>query len=190
MLTRTLATFGILAIGSPVIAADCARNFSPETPVIEMLFCVVKMNAELERLQAEVDTLKRASSDNLPRNTVIAVDDPRGCPTGWAPFTQADGRFILGVTQGKSRLSTRFYAEDGGEETVTITEQQMPRHKHSYRDRSVASRGTAEMMTDGPLRGWQDLERETWPAGGTSSSDALPHNNMPPYIALYFCKKN
>lgn len=109
----------------------------------------------------------------------------------------------------------QFYGlkEIGGAETVILTEPQMPSHRHGlaaisevaiYHDDSKLrialldygantnfpyfdlSGGKQQKEGGGPLK-VEMLGRETGvgPTGGDQ-----PHNNMPPYIALYFCKKD
>lgn len=132
----------------------------------------------------------RALTDSLaiPSEAVIPVADRGECPTGWSRFTEADDRVLLGAG-GKYE-----YGSFGGEETVTLTVEQMPSHTHELGE-----------PTGEPLRFSRIFSasagqpRQILNANGTdfpsayvaqSSGKNQPHNNMPPYIALYFCKKD
>ncbi len=71
----------------------------------------------------------------------------------------------------------------GGAEEVTLTEAQMPAHNH----------GGALMIPDGTLYGMNNDNRFHNSGAGVTlhaSGGNRPHENMPPYIALYFCKKD
>jgi len=176
---------------APTAPGDATRAFE----------CVSKLSADLSdalvRIASlEEDTHKVPKQQLVPKGAVFAFDTPDGCPEGWSHFAEAQSRAIVGASAGSfedglandedgSPLIGLKYRGHGGWQMVALTEAQMPRHRHAYGDRSVASRGDAKMMTDGPLRGWEDRPRETEVSGG---SDA--HPNMPPYIALYFCKKD
>lgn len=89
----------------------------------------------------------------------------------------------------------------GGAETVTLNEAQMPAHRHS-----ITSSPPGEDIHDGfggsgekwglspeydsskpPQNGWSVTQHTSFMSIKGSSK---PHNNMPPYIALYFCKKD
>lgn len=123
------------------------------------------------------------------------------CPKGWAPFREAGGRTIVGAGKHQNAGLSEYpsYYDDpthsvGGEELVTITLDQMPGHNHSIQglgnnngtgtDIQAVNIGTAgSTMNRGVIGTMRD--GYSWNTGG-----GQPHNNMPPYIALYFCKKD
>lgn len=140
----------------------------------------------------------------LPTGFVAAFDRQNGCPGGWSDFTPAAGRFIIGVDGTKFKLpylaGSPSY-QTGGEEFHALTVSEMPRHNHRISTGYSADwhNGLAgglhtggidpvfgsknpEVRRDG---GFGILDRILEPSG-----DSQPHNNMPPYIALYFCKKD
>ncbi|HEY0589724.1 MAG TPA: tail fiber protein [Pseudoduganella sp.] len=147
-------------------------------------------------------------------------------PTGWAtcdgqllPISQNTALFsLLGTTyggDGKSTfalpdlngrtplhpgqgtgLSLRELGEQGGSDTVSLTEAEMPVHSHSLQATTV----TANQLAPGPSSGFaksgsmnQVYSKTTAgmlqmrpevlaPAGG-----GQPHNNRQPYLGLLFC---
>ncbi|MGV6847499.1 MAG: phage baseplate protein [Marinibacterium sp.] len=116
----------------------------------------------------------------------------RACPPGWSEFTLASGRFVLGASP------TYRPGSFGGEESVTLTEAQMPRHQHrtqvgtsraNFVDKGRFDTGTSNSPTVS-----NSGQRHPYISGLDFSSSRVggsqPHNNMPPYIALYFCKKD
>ena len=102
------------------------------------------------------------------------------------------------------RLLEPYRAESsGGELEVTLTVEQMPSHRHRISTNNKTS-GIHDGLGGGSypdrgdygiLRNFADIRNKpSWdtvlpnvlePTGGSR-----PHPNMPPYIALYFCKKN
>jgi len=147
------------------------------------------------------------------KGAVIAFDrsEDRGggeaggaCPIGWTLFREAGGRMILGAgshdnaDENGAALSRYDAFSDapsravGGEEAVTLETEDMPQHTHSgtYLDITVPGAGPNPVMLLPDTAG--GAQKGTAKAvGGITGRDGpvRPHNNMPPYIALYFCKK-
>ena len=71
--------------------------------------------------------------------------------------------------------STGTIGQTGGEQTVTLTEDQMPKHNHggTYTNAGTA-RTHAWLTSNGSAMGYDSVE-----AGGGQA-----HNNMPPYIQV------
>ncbi len=106
------------------------------------------------------------------------------CPEGWEVYEQARGRMVAGRKQGQS------LGAFGGRETVTLTTQEMPPHKH---EEQVAS-GVGNpfvLWGTGPTR--NAMVGYTWAAHPTlytnSAGNGQPFSILPPYIALLYCKK-
>lgn len=142
------------------------------------------------------------------KGAVIAFDrsEDRGggfvggaCPVGWSLFRDAGGRFIIGAgahtntdSAGNALTDYRAYSDDpieaiGGYETVILEETQMPSHSHSHNDEYAELRGLPDRLdSDGGDVGIvvTNVNKETGEVG-----DGLPHDNLPPFIALYFCIK-
>lgn len=126
---------------------------------------------------------------------VAAFDRRTGCPAGWAPFEEANGRVILGVGQGSIDrigdqdipLTPRRWREFGGEEEVVLSEAQMPPHSHklvaSFKENGLA------WATQASSHRIPTNERTTKPDTDWIEGRGKAHPNMPPFIALYFCKK-
>ena len=72
----------------------------------------------------------------------------------------------------------------GGEATHTLTIEEMPRHNH---DIEMTSGGVAyqiERVPFGNQSVWGNSNLPIKPTGGSQ-----PHNNMPPYLAVYVWKR-
>jgi microcystin-dependent protein len=105
------------------------------------------------------------------------------------------GRAALGQGQGAG-LSPYFLGEEGGEESVTLLETEMPQHTHQAK----ATTEPAELQAPAASRA---LARSTPGAAYQSNSSSsltqmdpraaavigssFPHNNMPPVLVLNFC---
>lgn len=156
------------------------------------------LSKENARLKREVDELNRRLEAALPSQMTVpsgaVVAFANKCPDkGWSPYTKAEGRFILGV--GKGPLESFVGLETpGGQQKITLTTEEMPKHKHDLTSSVVTAHEGGEYITIN--RGPPQLERRKY-------SDASPgrdiaehagnnkaHDNMPPYIALYFCRKD
>ncbi len=118
---------------------------------------------------------------------IVAYYSEKGektCPEGWSPFEAAKDRFILGAG-GKHPV----VGDTGGEEEVTLTEAEMPAHGHSVLwtngDSISLNRGTNAYRLPFTRDGSVGNNMITDSSGGGRA-----HNNMPPWIALYFCRKD
>jgi hypothetical protein len=162
-----------------------------------------------EAIAVELDTRPR-----LPENAVIIVDSPNKCPRGWVIFDKSAARVIVGAGNFSDGMDEKFafdengqklkpyaYHQHGGESFVTLKMPQMPSHSHP-----VTSSPPHTNIHDGfggspnnyglrpnydpnvlPQTGWSQTQHHNFM--GTLGNNQ-PHNNMPPYVALYFCKKS
>lgn len=145
-------------------------------------------------------------------------------PTGWAfcdgqilPISQNTALFsLLGTTYGGDGKSTfalpglqgrvpmhpgqgpglteRFLGEQGGSETVTLLESEIPAHNHAMRASAqdpadvklVNPNASFGLSQEGPL--YQDAQNTNLAFQALSPSGGdLPHNNMMQYLTLNFC---
>lgn len=153
-----------------------------------------KLTAALSRIEAlESELVPFRSAEGI----VAAFDRSQqdACPRGWSIFKEGGGRVIVGAgtntntDQNGSDLTDHAALRDdpvksvGGEEQHTLTEKEIPEHSHS----------TVQMIADNGIDGVDSTTtasgdhhnepRDTGKAGGGEA-----HNNMPPYVALFYCK--
>lgn len=124
----------------------------------------------------------------VPSTAVVAFHAAK-CPEGWKEVDYTKGRFIVGVGNSEG-LTTYNLRQQGGEEKHKLTVDEMPSHQHSYDDYYYYDdeKGSPEYQTkQGDDTGTRKEEkgRKTSSSGGD-----MPHNNLPPYVALLFCEKN
>lgn len=145
----------------------------------------------------------------VPDGAVVAFDgggyetksqsqaEQNGCPDGWIRYLQAEGRFVLGARPPFDGGSGGYALRDtGGAATHKLLINEMPAHAHGFEGERHDFRGNgpgdSNVWPDAPLA-LGDMnadDRDYVPRGRVlSSGGGQPHNNMPPYIALYFCKK-
>lgn len=145
-------------------------------------------------------------------------------PTGWAfcdgqilPISQNTALFaLLGTTYGGDGRSTfalpnlqgnapmmhgdgpglsqRFLGENGGSQSVTLIESEIPAHTHIVK--VSVSDGPAELSAPAnaaigfasrPIYASPPSEATMAPAAIGVAGGSLPHNNMQPYLTLNFC---
>lgn len=102
--------------------------------------------------------------------------------TRWAGTTweKLSGKFLLGANE------TDVLGVEGGEETHTLTVEEMPSHNHNYYyyDKNITS--TEKKSCFSPDFGYNNRKAGALIAdtGGNQ-----PHNNMPPYRLVYCWKR-
>lgn len=124
----------------------------------------------------------------VPLGAVVAFDLQSGCPDGWTEFERARGRMLLGANPNKTYgYVERPFGSDGGAETHTLDFDEMPNHDHTYlrsvgeEPRAAGKNATYVLVDSAQGRGKEKVDD----GGGADA-----HNNIPPYVALYFCKKD
>ncbi len=97
-----------------------------------------------------------------------------GVGNGSTTFNLPDlrGRCPVGVGRG-SGLRGRNLGDSAGEEDHTLTEAEMPAHKHSVHEHSNSEQ---EILRP---------SRKGYGATSGSSGGGQPHNNMQPFLAIY-----
>jgi microcystin-dependent protein len=91
-------------------------------------------------------------------------------------------------------LSLRDLGQSGGSETVTLLESEIPIHTHTLRGATVPADINAPNQAT--VLGISGGGKAYGPASNLGSmalqalalaGDSLPHNNMQPYLTVYFC---
>lgn len=103
------------------------------------------------------------STNNVSPNTFLG-----------GTWTQIQGRFLLAAD------STYPAGSTGGEATHTLTEGEMPRHVHNGHFINLSMAGGFDYAPGGQYA----ADSDTTPTGG-----GQPHNNMPPYLAVYMWRR-
>ena len=188
------------------LAQDCKMKVIEKKGEDQTELMVANLNcatAKIEALESELAIYKSASGLVAAFNRTSAAP----CPKGWIPFDAAIGRLVVGAGLGDTKdmngndLTDRAVGAVGGEEMHLLKELEMPSHTHFIAARS-GDGDTGDPLTEGnqvmqsAFPGghdpWYIMRGKSAPAAvGRSSSvgSGLPHNTMPPFVALYYCIK-
>ena len=137
--------------------------------------------AKLEELEKKSELLEWRLN-----NAVVAFDSEQ-CPKGWRLYTAASGRTIIGSGRGDG-LTPKSLGKKGGAETHVLTVAELPSHSHEIQ----ASAHYHVITTDHPrtITKLFHKNEEFQSKGETfSTGEGKPHNNLPPYLVLNFCKR-
>jgi len=180
----------------------CAGELGAKSSAFDLILCIQNLALALEASQSANARLENlfAELQDVPNGAVVAFDRGNGCPKGWSNYAVGAGRAIVGAGSGNfgtnnKALTSRDFGETGGEETVTLTVDEMPRHSHEIGDPDGNPLRYQKYEFGGTGGGAQllhsagnDIVDDFYYA--EESGNSQPHNNMPPFIALYFCKKD
>lgn len=154
----------------------------------------------------------------VPRGGVLGFDrddlTQKKCPPGWSPFILGRGRVLIGagdpskgdkgVGSNGETLATRNLRDTGGAERHKLGKGEIPAHEHMILDPGHNHRVSGGYKTAGGTKGpgGGELSVGGYSGGNHYSREKKTgitilandggnsHENMPPYIALFFCKKD
>jgi microcystin-dependent protein len=173
----------------------------------------------------KVSKLLRSSQDTEKQPTFLTIDEkgninnstlgvPNGTivmfngikiPDGWALCNgelgtpDLRGRFILGAGKGEN-LTNRVLNEKGGKETVTLTTNEIPEHKHDLIDPAIGVKSVLPVDLSimkafdngSAVSGFVADRNQVVPLKDikmTSVGEGKPYDNMPPYYVLSYIMK-
>jgi hypothetical protein len=135
-----------------------------------------------------------------PSGAIMAFDLADGCPAGWQDYDKGRGRFLVGAGSQQEMqqkipgnfvrdargvdLTAKAFGQPGGEEKHLVLKDNIPPiflTFHSQLSGNGLTVSTIEALTFDPPTSGLHVE--------TSKVPAKPIDIMPPYVALYFCKK-
>jgi len=164
-----------------------AKHASSSKRVEVISSCIGKLAKELERRPV------------IPAGTVIALADTRysdqskgnplqeGCPVGWIRFKEAEGRFLIGADSRSNNGSGKYWVRrQDGEEKVKLKPNEIPSHSHQLPTDGAQEKNDQQSLTNSGQSD-EGIGPKSLLSGSFGGQEA--HNNMPPYVALYFCKK-
>lgn len=137
-------------------------------------------------LAQELGMIQRVQAlEKILENAVVASPSPcESLGPRWVVYRAAEGRFLLGA-------STRIGAgRSGGEETVALTVPNLPPHGHPINvgnDNNMNNHLAGSTSRSGIGRTFDPNKSTLHQVIGPVGSGE-PHNNMPPYRAMYFCE--
>jgi hypothetical protein len=130
------------------------------------------------------------SAPTLPNGSIIAFSIGQGenaeqpqCPIGWSFFEESAGRFIIGAGAGNG-LTPRPVGGSGGSEQHILTVDELPPQQVEIN--GLAAQSTVDRYEAGG-KDYPVITRSTGTIGIGGGSN--PISLIPPYLALYYCKK-
>jgi hypothetical protein len=140
-----------------------------------------------------VKTIFPVIAGGVPSGAVMAFDLPIGCPAGWSVFEQAAGRTVIGTATAQQASANSViahgYRDNGGHETHKLTEAELPPLKFSFNVNAAENNSAGDKFNVGGREFVAVLKSPTTINLNTAGKgDAVP--TMPPYVALFYCKKD
>lgn len=108
----------------------------------------------------------------------LSVTDANPAALFGGTWERIGGRFLLGAD------STYAAGSTGGEAVHTLTSDEMPRHNHEIDNLNASGSATPFMTVQAQDKKGFGGNVQTMYAGGNQ-----PHNNMPPYLAVYMWRR-
>jgi hypothetical protein len=153
--------------------------------------------------EARVDDLEDALADVepwvAPAGAILLVDDVRGCPDGWTDVAETEreifaGRFPVAAGVGIPDEVPR-HRDVGGSHRVQLTERELPSHAHQLPLRfarvpgAEADRAGSGLVT-GSARDLVAVPARTGRERTERVGVGAPIENRPPFVGLYFCRRD
>lgn len=158
---------------------------------------VNSLENKLKELEKKLTNL--SSKNNIPIGMIALWSGAESTiPTGWERVNELSGRFPLGIgshTDNSGYSNVINEGESGGEYKHKLSEQEMPSHTHDLSivnmviaDGSNGTTARAVAINGGPENG-----NGNWFVTNTGfpilqTGNNKPHNNIPPYYAVYFIR--
>lgn len=148
------------------------------------------------------------AAGGVPLGTVLVSTVPCSeLGEGWSSFREGKGRFLVGAGPDEQAaystwqrqlptggfepvpLSTYEVLFAGGEEHHTLSIAQMPKHRHEFVGNGTTTGGYGPKGHD--VSFGDTLSYGTYTPSGTITDNGSdqPANNLPPFVAVNFCKK-
>lgn len=178
-------------------AIDAANSKSSATlsETVEQAISAAASDEWTELISSVAELEANVAPRATPPGAIVAFDLRTGCPDEWTDIGETEpeifaGRVLVAVGKYKNR-ETRQYRGRGGDETHTLSLEEMPAHRHDiqYKESRFSRSAAQDKAIDG-LSGRKTAHTLAVGGGGAPVESASAHNNMPPYIALYFCKRD
>ena len=112
-----VASVGLIGAGA-LAASSSLYNLKAENPTNQNRLTASNWDTLVKEVENLKDQLANQAPD-VPSGAVMAFN-LSSCPDGWSPFTEANGRFIMG-SQGNLR-------EKGGNSEINLRIDQLPPH--------------------------------------------------------------
>ena len=147
--------------------------------------------ARIDALAACVGS-QQARLDRMESTVLISEVPCTELGDGWRLYAPADGRTFIGA-------GGRYeFGQHGGQEMVTLLVQHMPSHGHPG-SKIEPSQAVMQNLDVEPGRRvvntphhdrYVEISPHGIPVSIAAAGGGAAHENMPPFVAMYFCKKS
>jgi hypothetical protein len=187
---------------NPTIKESVALTGTPTAPAVEVSNGDIKNKMEgdnadqIVTMKTLASVLKTYMHLTLPIGTIAIWTSSGNVPCGWSEVTSIRGRFIVGAGTGPGgAVYTVGGIQDNnykqGEETHTLTSEEMPPHNHAIKMSGVSSgAGYAVAAYQGAGLHLVESSAYTESTGGTTGASTKAHENRPPFYAVRFIQYN
>lgn len=136
------------------------NKLTPDIAAIQAVLASGQGLADLKITLANDEVFRSqvaANAQGLSLGIVVASLEPCSNLSGsWQNFEEGAGRFLIGANAGQQpSLGVRQLLSVGGEETVTLTEAQMPSHSHGVKRQTDEDSQTT-------MRFWHEARPIVW----------------------------
>ncbi len=187
------------------LMAELVDGAAAVRPEVADAFCTA-MNGLAERAAAAearatelTSRLEAIAPWVPPPGAILLVDDVRGCPDGWTDVGVREPEVFAGrvpVAAGVGPVDeVPGHRSLGGEARVRLGESELPPHEHDLPLRFARVPGAdADTGRSGLVVGSsRDLLAVPSRSGRERSERAgagAPHENRPPFVGLYWCRRD
>lgn len=157
--------------------------YADKIGLIERLENLEANNKIIVQRVTELEDKQKMLQGALSRSILVSPTACSELPGDWKEASVGAGRFLLGKGRRYNPGST------GGRPRVTLTRNNIPQHTHRLPTDSVPTRRSQQSLreSDNSDEGVHD-NRKYSTGPGNLPSNTQAHENMPPYIVVYFCQ--
>ncbi|MEO1090858.1 MAG: hypothetical protein AAFX81_09515 [Pseudomonadota bacterium] len=198
---QTTSSCGDLGVFGTFVTAVTSANPAIESQVAEdACAAYADIALRLAETEAELEVVRNdliATGAALPPpGSIMLMDDATGCPAGWTDVAVVEpevfaGRVPVAVGFSADR-SIRAFREVGGEEAHRLVTAELPPHDHRLPLAFSSQRDDGPSSAASRLLSGRQIAVATRTGGEATrpTGSGQPHPNMPPFVAIYWCRKD
>jgi hypothetical protein len=145
-------------------------------------------------LQQKLDEYISTRAAGVPSAAVVAFDSPNGCPKGWSNFDQAVGHTIIGSAFSQQTNTsggiTHNYRDSGGRELHQLTVAELPPLKFALTVNAAEDGNSGGDRFNAGGKDYLVIKKLPTTINTNTIGNGDAFSTMPPYIALFYSKKD
>jgi hypothetical protein len=203
-----LAAAALPATAQDTSIADACLEFTravaPESAA-GPAFCdtVAALETRLNETEARAAGLQARLAETAPwvapPGSILLVDDARGCPDGWTDVGEREPDVFAGRVPVAAGIGIPEempgYRSLGGSAAVTLEPSHLPPHRHDLplafaRLSGTETGGASSGFMAGGARDRVAVPSRTGRETTERAGVGAPHENRPPFVGLYWCRRD